>query len=60
MKKFFCKLCLIVLGALLAGCGDSGEWIGKTGKNANGQSITWSQNTKTNEIGAASKACYGN
>ena len=58
MKKFYlCKLCLIVFVAMLVGCGDSGNWVCKTDTNRNGDRVQFSMNTKTGEIGAASKAC---
>ena len=58
-KLLLTKLCLIGFGALLiGGCGNDGDWICKKSKNANGQPVTYSQNTKTGDIGAASKACY--
>ena len=52
------KLLLVVFTVVaLNGCSDSGDWACMKGKNANGQSITYSQNLKTGELGAASKAC---
>lgn len=43
--------------ALFVGCGSSDDWVCKTDKNRNGDSVQFSLNKKTGEIGAASKAC---
>ena len=47
---------LVILTGLV-GCGGSEDWVCKTDKNRNGDRVQFSVNTKTGEIGAASKAC---
>lgn len=54
-KLIFSFLLLIPL----VGCGNSGEWICKSGVNANGDAVQYSENTKTGELGAYSK-CQNN
>lgn len=43
----------------LMGCGDSDEWICKSGTNANGDAVQYSENIKTGEMGVYSK-CQNN
>ncbi|AZC07685.1 hypothetical protein DKE48_006185 [Acinetobacter nosocomialis] len=49
------KIMPIVFFVLFVGCSKSETWICKSGVNANGDAIQYSENAETGEIGAYSK-----
>ena len=48
-------LSIIISYLTIAACGNSEKWVCKSGINANGKAVQYSENTDTGEIGAYSK-----